>query len=361
MAIALGAAGGWWSHGQWDSSSRDSSAPTLTTDVVRVGDLGATVLATGVVRPQVGAEVEVGSRVSGVLQSLHVDLGDEVEAGQLLAVLDPTEFRARVNEAEAGVASAQAEAEYARATFQRAEVLRRDGFISDEEFEAARRARDVASARLAQAGAAVEAARIQLSYTRIRAPISGVVASVSTQVGETVAASLAAPTFVTIIDLSALEVWAFVDETDIGRVQVGQEADFTVDTYPSIDFPGTVTAIRPSAELQGNVVNYVTVVDIADQRGRTLRPEMTTTVNIRLPARSGVLTVPNAAVRRDPAGTHVLVATGGGPLRQDIETGYRGVRRTEVLNGLEEGARVIIGSSVAESAPVRPHNTVSQP
>jgi len=285
-----------------------------------------------------------------------------VRAGQLLAVLDPTEFQARVNEAEAGVASAMAETEYAHATFERAQALLSDGYISDEEFEAAKRARDVTTARLEQARAAVAAARIQLSHTRITAPISGVVASVSTQVGETVAASLSAPTFVTIIDLSGLEVWAFVDETDIGRVQVGQDAEFTVDTYPSIDFPGSVTAIRPSAELQGNVVNYVTVIDITDQRGRTLRPEMTTTVNIKLSERTGVLTVPNRAIRRDPAGTHVLVPTEDGPKRQDIETGYRGARRTEVLDGLVEGTRVVVGSTRSDgSTRARPNNSESHP
>jgi macrolide-specific efflux system membrane fusion protein len=190
----------------------------------------------------------------------------------------------------------------------------------------------------------VRAARIQLDYTVIRAPISGVVASVSTQVGETVAASFASPTFVTIIDLERLEIWAYVDETDIGRVEVGQEARFTVDTYPDTGFRGTVTAIQPQAEIVDNVVNYVTLIEIGHTEGKTLRPEMTTTVNILLDGREDVLTLPNGAVRRDSEGTFALVPGPDGPVRRTIRTGYRGSDHTEVLEGLTEEEEVLVGS-----------------
>src|SRR5207248_1630317 len=142
------------------------------------------------------------------------------------------------------------------------------------------RAYAVAEQQVAGARANLDFAAAQLDYSKIVAPIGGVVASVATQEGETVAASFAAPTFVTLIDLSRLEVWAYVDETDIGRIRVGQPARFTVDTYGDQEFAGRVTAIYPRPEIRDNVVNYVTVIRFDPPRDRTLRPEMTTTVRI---------------------------------------------------------------------------------
>jgi macrolide-specific efflux system membrane fusion protein len=206
------------------------------------------------------------------------------------------------------------------------------------------RQRDVTTSQDEQAEANHEAAGIQLGYTKVYAPISGVVAEVATQVGETVAASFAAPTFVTIIDLDRLEVWAYVDETDIGRVTVGQRAVFTVDTYSDTDFTGTVTAIRPMAEIQDAVVNYVTVIEIAERHGKILRPEMTTTVNIELERRDDVLAIPNRAVRRDRAGTYAFVMESGARVRHDIRVGYRGRDYSEVLEGLSGGDRIVVGT-----------------
>lgn len=322
----------------------DAPADLRTAPVVRM-NIGSTVLATGVVRPQVGAEVAVGSRVSGVLRRLHVTVGDRVRAGEPLAELDPTEFEARRRQADASLESARVERDFARQQYERAEGLAGGRVITEAELEDAQRAFRAAEARVREAEAALQSADIQLGYTRIMAPISGVVASVSTQVGETVAASFAAPTFVTIVDLDRLEVWAYVDETDIGRVEVGQTATFTVDTYPSFEFGATVTAIQPQAEIQNNVVNYITVLEIGDTGDRILRPEMTTTVNIALDGRQDVLAVPNAAIRRDEGGTHVLVETPDGPVRRAIRTGVRGRTHTEVVEGLEEGEAVVIEES----------------
>lgn len=243
-------------------------------------DIPDSVLATGVIKPCVGAEVRVGSRVSGIVSRLHVKIGDPVTRGQLLGELDSTEFRARYNQAEAALENAQAERDYASLNVKRMRALLKKNFTSQDKVDTAAKAYDVSQSLVRQAKAALENARIQLAYTRITAPISGVVASVSTQEGETVAASFAAPTFVIIIDLDRLEVRAYVDETDIGRVKTGQNASFTVDTYSGVDFHGTVTAIYPGAEMKDNVVNYIAVIDFERKAGYTLRPEMTTTVNI---------------------------------------------------------------------------------
>lgn len=333
--------------GVWYLATRpaasEPASPTAQIVEVTRRDLGATVLATGIIRPRVGAEVRVGSRVSGVLERLYVSYGDRVRAGQLLAELDSSEFAARVAEATANLENARAEDAYAVREFARAEESLGRGVITDMEFTAARRLRDVRASQVLQAEAALESARIQLGYTRIYAPIGGVVAEVSTQVGETIAASLSAPTFVTIVDLDRLEVWAYVDETDIGRVNVGQPAVFTVDTYPDGEFTGRVTAIRPTAEIQDNVVNYITLIAIDPGHGRTLRPDMTATVNIQLERREDVLAVPNAAIRRDRDGAYVFRVDNEAQVRQPVTTGYRGREYTEVLDGLSQGDRIAAG------------------
>ncbi len=342
--IALGA---WFvaSGGLARSAEADASFALPTAVVERI-DIGATVLATGVIRPQVGAQVAVGSRVSGVLQRLHVTVGDRVLRGQLLGELDSTEFEARHQQASASLETARVERDFTRQQYERAQGLIRGEVITQAEFDDAERAFKMAEARVREVEATLRSADIQLGYTQLYAPISGVVASVTTQVGETVAASFSAPTFVTIVDLDRLEVWAYVDETDIGRVEVGQHASFTVDTYPSTDFEGVVTAIQPQAEIQGNVVNYITVLEIGETGEKILRPEMTTTVNIVLDGRGNVLAVPNAAVRRDDAGTYVLLPAADGATRREIQTGYRGRTRTEVMSGLEEGETVLLDEIV---------------
>jgi len=346
VVVAVVAAA-YWYFGRADTlSGIDSSGSTAgyQTTTAERRDISSTVIATGVIRPQVGAEVRVGSRVSGILSELHVNIGDYVRAGQLLAVLDSTEFRARRNEAAAQLQAAIVERDYAELELNRASQMIEESVVTQAQFDAAQRAFDMAKAQVSLAAAALDAAEIQLGYTRISAPIGGVVASVSTQVGETVAASFASPTFVTIIDLDRLEVWAYVDETDIGRVEVGQQATFTVDTYMGTDFSGTVTAIQPAAEIVDNVVNYVTRIRIGPTDGKILRPEMTTTVNIHLESREGVLAVPNGAVRRDADGLYAYTPGSAGPERRAIRTGYRGSSFTEVLDGLAEGDLVIVGS-----------------
>jgi len=313
------------------------------TAIVQVRDVESSVLATGVLRPEVGAEVRVGSRASGVLAELYVTVGDTVERGDLLAVLDSTEFAARRAEVAAELESARVDLEFAGKDLVRARELIRDQAITDAGFEGFERAEALARARVQRLEASFASAQIQLGYTRITAPIAGVIADVATQVGETVAASFAAPTFLTIVDLDRLEVWAYVDETDIGRVRVSQRASFTVDTYPDHEFQGTVTAIRPKAEVVDNVVNYVTEIAITRGHRRTLRPEMTARVNIVTEGRRGVLAVPSSAVRRDREGTFALVPGPNGPVRRSIRTGVRGDDLTEVQDGLAAGDTVLLG------------------
>lgn len=310
-------------------------APKVETVRVARRDIGRVVKATGVIRPSVGAEVRVGSRISGVVRRLFVRIGDRVERGQLLAELDDRDLVARRNEAQAALALAEANGAFARSDLQRRRGMR--DLIAPSELDFAERALRVAQQQEAGARASLAFANTQLEYGRIVAPIAGVVASISTQEGETVAASFAAPTFVTLLDLARLEVWAYVDETDIGRIRIGQPARFTVDTYGATEFDGVVTAIYPKAEIRDNVVNYVTVVRFAPPADRTLRPDMTTTVRIALDLQKNVLALPARAVRRESGRAFVLLANG---TRRDVGTGARDEQFIEITHGIGEGDEV---------------------
>jgi macrolide-specific efflux system membrane fusion protein len=343
VLVGAGLSVGWVGARRSDAPGADAPVGGGETATIERRDIGATVLATGVIRAKVGAQVAVGSRASGVLKKLHVTIGDQVQAGQLLAELDPVEFETQVERADAARSNAAAERAYAESEFGRARQLAETGSATQAELTNAQRALETARAKEREATAALAAARVQLGYTRILAPISGVIATVSTQEGETVAASFAAPTFLTIVNLARLEVWAFVDETDIGRVKVGQRARFTVDTYQGEEFDGRVTAIRPTAEVRDNVVNYVTLIELENRAGKVLRPEMTTTVNIELDGRKDVVAVPNAALRRDAQGSYVLVPAAVGSERRNVRAGFRGTDFTELLSGVKPGERVVLG------------------
>lgn len=324
------------------TSTNQGDIGTWRTNIITRRDIGSSVLATGIIKPSVGAEVRVGSRVSGIVKQLHVKIGNKVEKGQLLGELDPTEFKARYNQALAALENARARLNYATLNLKRQRSLKKMDFTSQNKVDEAERTHKVAESDLKQAKANLDYARIQLEYTRIRAPISGVVALVSTQEGETVAASFAAPTFVIIIDLDRLEVWAYVDETDIGRIKKGQQAFFTVDTYTGIQFEGKVTAIYPKAEMKDNVVNYITIIDITGNKGLTLRPEMTTTVKIFQQTRPKVLAVPKRAIKREGGEKCVYVLKGTQPIKRWVNTGWTDGTYIEITLGLEENEKVII-------------------
>lgn len=326
-------------------SSRADRPDARETARVARRDIGAFVKATGVIRPRVGAEVRVGSRVSGVVTRLYVRIGDRVDKGQLLAQLDDRDFVARRDEAAAAVRQAEVNLTYTKLDLDRKRTLAAAGGISPSDREVAERAFALGEQQLKSGRATLAFATTQVEYTRIVAPIAGVVASVTTQEGETVAASFSAPTFLTLLDPSRLEVWAYVDETDIGRIKVGQSAHFTVDTYGDHAFEGRVTAVYPKAEIRDNVVNYVAVVTFTPPRDRTLRPEMTTTVRIAQQMREGVLALPAKSVRWQAGKPYVLIGRGATPERRAVTTGIRDERYVEIVNGLRDGEEVLVGDT----------------
>jgi HlyD family secretion protein len=238
------------------------------------------VVAVGILKSQVGAEVKVGSQVSGVVAKLHVGVGDPVERGDALADLDDAQWRARVTSLEAELAAAVAELDYARADISR---MQRVPSFSPAQVENGQRNVQVRQAMVEQARARLAEAQVQLGYTRIRAPISGTVASVSTYEGETVAAAFAAPTFVTIVDPGRLELHAYVDEHDIATVRAGQPVKFRVDAFRGRELQGTVRAVYPKPQIVNNVVNYIVVVDFRIPADLVVRPEMTAHVTFAAP------------------------------------------------------------------------------
>jgi len=318
----------------------------------------ATVAAIGTIKPQIGAEVRVGSRISGRVRRLAANIGDLVRRGQVIAELETEELEALVAErraelavAEAALASAEATTQLAAAELSRQQQLELRGVASRAEADVARERHAVAVAQqgsavadLARARAALDQTLVQRSFATLHAPIGGVVASVTTQKGETIAAGLNAPTFLTIVDLGRLQVDTYVDEVDIGKVQVGQRATFTVDAFPARDFTGLVAAIYPTATIQDNVVKYIAAVRI-DSAGGVLRPEMTANVRIALEARE-VLAVPVRAVRRVEGRSVVYVVEAGRGAERGVRTGWRDGAWVEITEGLEPGERVLLDPPV---------------
>ncbi len=305
-------------------------------------DLGATVQATGIVKPMVGSEVKVGARTPGKVVALPINVGDKVVQGQVIAQIEQDDLRARVKLQEAILAEAQAEEARIAKDRERDRQLHSSRSISAQKMDLTEALHEIAKARVLKARAELEIARAQLSYATIVAPIKGTVASVNTMQGETVTTGLNAPTFIRIIDLGRLEVLAYVDENDIGKVRVGQESIFTVAAHPAQEFKGKVTSIYPSATIQDNVVYYLTSVSVDNREGK-LMPDMTANVLIFLDQRKGVLTVPNNAVQRDSHRKFVLVPANGLPERRYVEVGWKDQSNTEIIEGLREGELVVLG------------------
>lgn len=348
------------------------------------------VLATGTVTLKTGAEVKIGARISGQVKSLLVKIGDFIRAGEKIAIIEHEDLISRVarvqadldaeeaklekilvegpletNKAKAKLEELKVQLKLGKKTLERNLELSKKGFIADSSVDQAEERLEVLKAkinlaneeiklkgsqlendsRLAQAmvdraRANLEVEDIQLSYATITAPIDGIVAFISTQEGETVVSSMSAPTFVNLIDLRKLEVTVFVDETDIGRIKVGQKSLFTVDTYSEKFFKGKVREIRPKAVIKDNVVNYEVILDIEKKNISKLRPEMTANVVVTTGTRKNVLTIPKSAVKRKGKKTFTVMQVDGKLVDKSIELGWRDDKFIEVISGLAEGDQV---------------------
>jgi HlyD family secretion protein len=277
---------------------RKQSEPKYRTAKIDRGDVTQTVTATGAVSAV--TTVAVGSQVSGIISRLHADFNSQVKKGDLLAELDPTPFQEKVNAARAGLEKAQVEMRNTRIGLERQKALKKEGLAPQADYDAAQANYDSARASVLQATAAVKQAETDLKYTKILAPIDGVVVARQYDVGQTVAASFQAPTLFTLAqDLTKMQVAADVSESDIGAVKVGEPVRFNVDAYPDRDFRGRVAQIRLNATVNQNVVTYPVVVEVANP-DLSLRPSMTANVSIEVARARDVLRIPNAALRWKP-------------------------------------------------------------
>lgn len=346
--------------------------PQYRTAEVDRGEIVARVSASGALAALV--TVEVGSQVTGRIQSLHADFNSPVRKGQLIAKIDPALFEAGVAQASANVAASrgnvarlEVQSDDAQRQALRARELFEQRLISENDRDTAVTAARAAEAAVAQARGQLEQARsalrqaeTSLRYTDIRAPTDGIVISRAVNVGQTVAASLQAPVLFTIAqDLRAMEVHTNVAEADIGRLVAGMPASFTVDAYPGKVFRGRIREIRNAPQVVQNVVTYDAVIDVANP-DLELKPGMTAAVTVITGRRDDVLRVPNAALRFRPpaseAGARSRTATVW-VLRATqlqatpVDTGLSDGSHTEITGGaLRAGDAVVTGLASGENA-----------
>jgi len=293
-------------------ASDQPASPGYSLHTLKRGDLTATVSATGTVKPLV--TVQVGSQVSGTIQNLYADFNSQVHKGDVIAQIDAALFKARLAEAQASLKSAEAARDKARVEvldarrkMGRIEELRKQNLVSESEVDAARFEHEAATVEHQVMSAAVEQAeavrnreQVNLAYTTIYAPIDGVVISRDVDVGQTVAASLQAPTLFTIArDLERMQIETDVDEAFIGMIEQQQSVTFTVFAYPERKFSGRVAQVRLNPTVEAGVVKYNSIIHV-DNEDLALKPGMTATVAIEVAHRSDVFKVPNAALRYVP-------------------------------------------------------------
>jgi RND family efflux transporter MFP subunit len=303
-------------------------------------EIDSTVTTSGTVRLRTGAEVRVGSEVSGIVRKLNVTVGSHIQKGDIIAEIDPRPLQARVEQARTQAVMDQVGAGKAERDLQRGQQLFAEGVLPAQQKEDLEWQLKSAQAKLEKSKSDLAATEIDLSYAVIRAPITGTVASVSTQEGETVAASFAAPTFVTIIEDNALELVAMVDETDIANVRPGDTVKFTVEAYPSREMPAIVKRIDPVATIISGVVNYPVMAAI-QKDGRLLKPDMTANITIKTAERKA-LVVPNGAILRGGEERFVFVLKHGKEERHVVVTGMRDAGFTEIKKGLSASDMVIV-------------------
>jgi len=304
--IAAGAAYAWW-HTR-------PEPPRYVTAVVARGDVVRSIVTTGTVNPVV--TVQVGSYVSGVIQTLSCDYNTRVKAGQLCAKIDPRPYQLVVDQDAANLASAEAQLEkdragltYAKTNYERDLKLLSEGIVSQDTVDNDKSAYDQGKAQVAldaaaiqQHQAALNGARVNLGYTNIVSPVDGIVISRNIDVGQTVAASFQTPTLFLIgKDLTKMQVDTNVSESDVGGAKIGEKASFTVEAYPNKVFRGQVTQVRQAPITVQNVVTYDVVVSVDNPKFELL-PGMTANTRIITAERDDVLRVPLQAIRFTPGG-----------------------------------------------------------
>jgi len=338
VAVAAIAGGTYWGMNRGGDPGDAEVATVFVAPELRT--IASSILATGIIRLRVGAEVRVGSQLSGIVEELNVTVGSRIEQGDVIARIDSRGLQARLAQAEAQVVVLEQELRRAEVQLARAEQLDVERLVAATDVED--RTLDLADvrARLEKARRDAAVVETELGYAVIRAPISGIVASVTTQKGETVAASFTTPTFATIIAEDALELVAMVDETDIGNVAERNSVFFSVETYPAEEFAGRVEKIAPKGTIISGVVNFEVMISI-ESPAELLKPDMTANVSIRTAEREA-LVLPTQAVQRDGFDRFVFVEQEGTLVKRSVSVGTREAGFTEIRQGLAPQDRVAI-------------------
>jgi len=351
----------------------DYAASGLQMKPLDKGEVSLMIKSSGTLNPVV--LVDVGTQVSGTLSKLYVDYNSPVKKDQVLAELDQTLFLSQLHQDEAAEASAETNLKIAQRSDQRLSGLLPSGYVAQSDVDTADNALASAQAQVQAAHAAVEHDHINLGYSIIRSPVSGVVISRSVNVGQTVAASFQTPTlFVIAQDLSKMQIDLNLDEADVGHVHPGQPVSFTVEAFPDRSFKGAVRMVRNDSTTTQNVVTYDVVIDTGNP-DLVLRPGMTASAAILTDKREGVLRVPNEAlqiansglINADPTPPpsasdarwdgSIFVMQHGQPHQVFVKLGLQGDQYSEITDSsedLDEGTPIATGVNAARTPPRGP-------
>lgn len=379
----------------FNDSKKVASVKIITHDIVKRGELRSILMEQGVIKPQVGAEIEIGTRATGEIIKMNVKVGDNVKKGQLIAKLDSRDIEEEIKQAVEQINILNKELQLENETYpyqrniylekirdatsrmqtamnkyEREIYLYRRGFSAKEELDVIRTEYDSAKAALSQAQlelqrydkehlltierleleikkqkSYLDELHVRLSYTEIYSPIDGIVTQVAAEAGETLVSGLQVGNLITVLNPELLELWIYVDETDISKVSVGQQVEYTVDTYPDKTFRGKIDRINVSPDIFENIVYYRAIVNIDNNTAKFLKPEMTTQCKIIISIKKDVLVVPNEALKWKD--NHYIVYRITNVERNmteevPVKLGERGDRTTEILHGLNEGDRIAV-------------------
>jgi multidrug efflux pump subunit AcrA (membrane-fusion protein) len=346
----------------------------LETAKVERGSIRGVIVETGIMKSQVGAVVKVGARATGEIVKMNVKIGDKVKRGQIIALIDDREIQKAIEQQTAALSTAQntlsqieltyperinearANYEYAKINYEREqELLKYDYTTKDtvdkakSQFEATdanfKRLQEeyktqvkITKANIEDITAQLRQQQIRLTYTKIYAPIDGIVSDVTAQEGETIVTGLQVANLVTVLDPILLEMWIYVDETDIGRVKVKQQVEYYVDTFPDKLFHGSIEKIYPQPVIKDNIVYYLSILKVSKDDAQFLKPEMTTHVKIIFAEKDNLLTAPNAAIKFERGKQVVYKVIGQNKVEKvEVRTGIRGEEKTEIISGVKEG------------------------
>lgn len=350
------------------------SLQVLETGTVEKGSIRGVLVATGIIKSQVGAVVKIGAQTTGRIQKMRVKVGDRVKAGELIALVDDREIREQIGQQQAALVSAQntlaqvektyperirearANYDYAKVNVERERELLKQEYTTkdavdkaESQFTAAeavlqrlqdeyKTQRTISKFNVEEIQARLRQQQVRMTYTKIYAPIDGIVSDVTAQEGETIVAGLQVANLVTVLDPTRLEMWIYVDETDIGKAAVGQDVEYYVDTFPAKTFKGKIEKIYPQPVVKENIVYYLATMKIPPEDAAFLKPEMTTHVRIITEEKKDILTAPNAAVKFERGRQVAYKVTGKNRVEKlTLKIGIRGEDRTEILSGASEG------------------------